>query len=31
VLRPEGENQLAIVVWKRSERASLGKVRLIAT
>jgi hypothetical protein len=31
VLRAEGENQLAIVVWKRSGRASLGKVRLIAT
>jgi len=30
VLRADGENQLAIVVWKRSDRAALGKVRLIA-
>ncbi len=30
VLEPEGENQLAITVWKRTPRAALGKVRLEA-
>ena len=28
MLHPDEENQLAIVVWKRSARAALGKVRL---
>ncbi len=28
VLEPDEENHLAIAVWKRSQRAALGKVRL---
>jgi hypothetical protein len=28
ILKPDAENHLAIAVWKRSRRASLGKVRL---
>ena len=28
VLKPDDENRLAIVVWKRTPRASLGKLRL---
>ena len=28
ILTPDGENQLAITLWKRTPRASLGKVRL---
>ncbi|MCP4002837.1 MAG: hypothetical protein GY725_01450 [bacterium] len=28
VLRPEGENHLAVALWKRNERAALGKLRL---
>ena len=28
VLHPDRENHLAIAVWKRAERAALGKVRL---
>ncbi len=28
IVDPDGENQLAITVWKRAERAALGRVRL---
>jgi len=28
VLSPDDENQLAVALWKRSERAALGKLRL---
>jgi hypothetical protein len=28
VLRPDGDNHLAVALWKRSERAALGKLRL---
>jgi beta-galactosidase len=28
VLKPDEENHLAIALWKRSERAALGKIRL---
>jgi beta-galactosidase len=28
VLDPDGDNRLAIVLWKRTPRAALGKVRL---
>ena len=28
VLSPDDENQLAVALWKRSERAALGKLRI---